>query len=227
MDLPRDARELEIRREMLDEFSVWLLKKHGLLIDESLLALAPDLPPPQPATALPEEFRQPPAYVLVLAGASGEPLMSLHNSGAVTFGPSYDEKAAARTLWEVFAAYLPGGMQGVEVREALEDAVDFLNDCERYRPDYDCRECCAETHAPFAPKAEKLCPLHRGMAALKMPNPLALDAARKALAEVTSKIESYNVGDRPQSPPVRLLKEELRLRSLVEWYAERERKEQR
>ena len=49
MNPPADAKELEIRKAMLDEFTVWLLKKHKLLIDDELLALVQD-PAPAPTT---------------------------------------------------------------------------------------------------------------------------------------------------------------------------------
>lgn len=50
-----------------------------------------------------------------------------------------------------------------------------------------------------------------------------LKEARAALEAVTREIEAYNIGDRPPSPPVRLLREERRLKTIADWYEHAEK----
>lgn len=45
-----------------------------------------------------------------------------------------------------------------------------------------------------------------------------LSEARAHLAFITTTIEGYSLGDRPQSPPVSLLREERRIRAVVAWW---------
>lgn len=50
-----------------------------------------------------------------------------------------------------------------------------------------------------------------------------LTQAKADLDDVRQRIESFSLGDRPQSPPVSLLREEARLETLVKWYEAVER----
>lgn len=58
-----------------------------------------------------------------------------------------------------------------------------------------------------------------------MTNTEKLAEAREELEDIVKRIEAFDGGDRPSSPPASLLMEEARLRGLVDWYeqAERER----
>lgn len=47
--------------------------------------------------------------------------------------------------------------------------------------------------------------------------------AKADLDDLRQRIESFALGDRPQSPPVSLLREEARLQSLVTWFEAVER----
>lgn len=45
-----------------------------------------------------------------------------------------------------------------------------------------------------------------------------LAEARAALSDVRTRIQSYSFGDRPQSPPASLLREERRVLAVVKWW---------
>lgn len=45
-----------------------------------------------------------------------------------------------------------------------------------------------------------------------------LAEARAHLAFITATIEGYSLGDRPQSPPVSLRRDERRVRAVVAWW---------
>lgn len=45
-----------------------------------------------------------------------------------------------------------------------------------------------------------------------------LTEARESLSDIRVRIQSYSFGDRPQSPPAELLREERRVQAIVAWW---------